>query len=155
MCIRDSNRDGTYSVTTTYRVENRGTTVLENLRLVEGLDEIYPGLPARLVGAESPDVTTVEVGETRRDFELVAFGEQLETGETATVSSSVVVTPGNALGPFQTSARAIGISPAGTELVRTPCLKKRSCSSNGPLCCLLYTSPSPRDATLSRMPSSA
>ena len=28
-------------------------------------------------------------------------------------------------------------------------------SSGGPLICLLYTSPSPRDATLSRMPSSA
>ena len=28
-------------------------------------------------------------------------------------------------------------------------------SSRWPWCCLLYTSPSPRDATLSRMPSSA
>ena len=112
----ENNRDGTYSVTTTYRVENRGTTVLENLRLVEELDEIYTGVPARLVGAESPDVATVEIGEVRRDFELVAFGEQLATGETATVSSSVIVTPGNALGPFLTSARAVGVSPAGTAV---------------------------------------
>ena len=37
-----------------------------------------------------------------------------------------------------------------------PGAKALSCTGKGTICnCLLYTSPSPRDATLSRMPSSA
>ena len=42
-----------------------------------------------------------------------------------------------------------GESPKGYYL-----LEKEACEAHG-ITCLLYTSPSPRDATLSRMPSSA
>ena len=39
--------------------------------------------------------------------------------------------------------------------VHTVCGKQERADVDCTLCCLLYTSPSPRDATLSRMPSSA
>ena len=42
-------------------------------------------------------------------------------------------------------------TPKHCKLAREEALKKSRASG----CCLLYTSPSPRDATLSRMPSSA
>ena len=48
--------------------------------------------------------------------------------------------------------------PAWDEVAVTPCLPSRKLSAMAGcelFVCLLYTSPSPRDATLSRMPSSA
>ena len=44
---------------------------------------------------------------------------------------------------------------AVTEIVRGPSGKIEGCLASLTVDCLLYTSPSPRDATLSRMPSSA
>ena len=43
------------------------------------------------------------------------------------------------------------IKLGNTTIITDPVFEKNM----GPLICLLYTSPSPRDATLSRMPSSA
>ena len=55
-------------------------------------------------------------------------------------------------------ARAAG--RGGADLIDVACdpdLVRLAIEASGgvPVCCLLYTSPSPRDATLSRMPSSA
>ena len=47
------------------------------------------------------------------------------------------------------------LSMCGTFLVRSGILNSVHTFANDPESCLLYTSPSPRDATLSRMPSSA
>ena len=45
---------------------------------------------------------------------------------------------------------------ATSALIAEGCIMMRKCHLNTcPVGCLLYTSPSPRDATLSRMPSSA
>ena len=52
--------------------------------------------------------------------------------------------------PFQKKSKVKG---GGTKKVCLPASKVRSMSKAEN--CLLYTSPSPRDATLSRMPSSA
>ena len=43
----------------------------------------------------------------------------------------------------------------GSATPRAPGARKNARRASGPRACLLYTSPSPRDATLSRMPSSA
>ena len=47
------------------------------------------------------------------------------------------------------------IEPITVETVAKVIEKERPCAVLGTMGCLLYTSPSPRDATLSRMPSSA
>ena len=44
---------------------------------------------------------------------------------------------------------------AGVEIPRFCYHEKLSIAGNCRMCCLLYTSPSPRDRTRSRMPSSA
>ena len=52
--------------------------------------------------------------------------------------------------PFVESA-GLGITDRGLQLLKDPIPK----APNTPNTCLLYTSPSPRDRTRSRMPSSA
>ena len=54
---------------------------------------------------------------------------------------------------FQYPVELPGVN--GTYFLRTALNSIREYKGEKPLTCLLYTSPSPRDATLSRMPSSA
>ena len=55
--------------------------------------------------------------------------------------------------PTETVYGLAGNAYSNTSVKKIFKLKKRP--SNNPLICLLYTSPSPRDGLLSRMPSSA
>ena len=60
---------------------------------------------------------------------------------------------------FQEKGCIVGVNNASFEVVKGEMLVVMGLSGSGKStllrCCLLYTSPSPRDATLSRMPSSA
>ena len=114
-----NNRDGSYTVETTYRIANRGTTPLEFVRLVEDVVEIYGGARVRVDAVDATGVPPVDLEQRDRGFDLVEWGAALEVGATADVTSIVVVTPGNALGPFNPTARVSGLSPTETAVVDT------------------------------------
>ena len=86
---------------------------------------------------EHPHLTVVESDVLKVDFSLLAQ-QMLSQAETETKAVPVAMTHG------ARKIRVVGNLPYN---ISTPILFH--------LLCLLYTSPSPRDATLSRMPSSA
>ena len=71
----------------------------------------------------------------------------------ATGDNGEIIETGAAVANPPAAAAAAG-SGAGTGVVAAPDTGTISVADT-PVTCLLYTSPSPRDATLSRMPSSA
>ena len=112
----DNNRDGSYTVTTSYAVENDGSADLEFVRLREDLTEIYAGAPARVLAIDSPDLTPIDLESEIRGDDLLEWGVGLASGDRAVVTSTVLVTPGNQLGPFQSAILASALSPAGTPV---------------------------------------
>ena len=112
----DNNRDGSYTVTTSYAVENDGSTPLEFLRLTEDLETVFAGTSARVVSIESDDLEPAPLEDRSRGADLLAWGVGLDAGERAVVTSTVLVTPGNVLGPFEPEVRSAGQSPAGTPV---------------------------------------
>ncbi len=112
----DNNRDGSYTVTTSYAVENDGSTTLEFVRLTEDLVEIFAGTNVRLVSIDSADVATANLEDRRRGIDLVEWGTSLEAGDRALITTTVVVEPGNVLGPFLPEVGTSAQSPAGTPV---------------------------------------
>ena len=112
----NNNQDGSYTVTTSYAIENDGSTDLEFVRLRENLAEIYAGATARVLSIDSPDLTAFNLEEGPRGDDLLEWGVGLGAGDRAVVTSTVLVTPGNQLGPFQAAIAASALSPAGTPV---------------------------------------
>ena len=112
----ENNQDGSYTVTTSYGIENDGSTDLEFVRLRENLAEIYAGASARVIDIDSPDITPFDLEQGPRGDDLLEWGVGLGSGDRAIVTSTVLVTPGNQLGPFQTAIAASALSPAGTPV---------------------------------------
>lgn len=111
-----NNRDGSYTVTTSYAIENDGSADLEFVRLTEDLEEIFAGAAARVTDITSSDIAVAEIEAQSRTGELLGIGAELASGERAVVSSTVLVTPGNQLGPFLSTVRGSAVSPAGTPV---------------------------------------
>ena len=95
------------------------------------------GIPYREVAVSSVDRDT---NQPRVEFDKNALKELVESIKTYGVLSPILVRPGKVPGRYQLVA--------GER-------RLRASKEAGLNICLLYTSPSPRDATLSRMPSSA
>lgn len=112
----DNNRDGSYTVTTSYELINDGSTPLEFVRVVEDIGAIYVGTQARTLAIDSADVPVADLTDRRRDSDVLEWGATLDTGITAVVTTTVVVEPGNVLGPFVPSATISAVSPAGTPV---------------------------------------
>ena len=112
----ENNQDGSYTVTTSYAIENDGSTDLEFVRLREDLAQIYAGAAARVISIDSPQITPFNLEEGPRGDDLLEWGVGLPSGERAVVTSTVLVTPGNQLGPFQAAIAASALSPAGTPV---------------------------------------
>ena len=112
----NNNQDGSYTVMTSYAVENDGSTGLEFVRLREDLSAIYPGTTAQLVNIASTDLAVADLDDALRGDDLLEWGVMLGSDERAVVTSTVLVTPGNQLGPFLPTISASGLSPAGTPV---------------------------------------
>lgn len=110
----DNNRDGSYTVTSSYEVVNNGTTALEFVQLNEDLGAIYEGTIVRLVSIDGDGLPIADVEDDQRSNNLIEWAAGLESGESATMTSTVVVTPGNILGPFIPFVSAQAASPTGT-----------------------------------------
>ena len=126
--------DGVYSLTYTLVVENSGDVDLDNVQVVDNLSATFAGASSFNVTGTTITSTSGTLVASTTPYDgaagagaslLDAANSTLADGEVGTITISVDVTPGSDLGPYDNIA------------------------------CLLYTSPSPRDATLSRMPSSA
>lgn len=113
----DNNRDGSYTVNTTYSIDNNGSTPLEFVRLIEDVESIYGDLSAELLVVTSDDVATVDLTDRTRESDVLEWAVQLSQGEQATVTTTVLVVPGNVLGPFVPTARTLAVSPTGTSVV--------------------------------------
>ena len=86
--------------------------------------------------------------------------EPLSASEIRSVLKKLGVRPAEVLRPRDAAYRELGLSGSESDdrlielMAEHPTLLQRPIGVKGKSC-LLYTSPSPRDATLSRMPSSA
>ncbi len=110
----DNNRDGSYTVTTSYEIVNDGTTSLEFVRLTEDLNAIYEGTRVSVLSIDGDGLSPADLEDEQRSGNLVEWGATLASGDSATMTSSVVVEPGNILGPFIPAIAAQATSPAGT-----------------------------------------
>lgn len=113
----DNNRDGSYTVNTSYMITNDGSTPLEFVRLLEDLDSVYQDVRAELVETHSDDVPLADLSDDKRGIDVLDWGVALDVSESAVVTTSVLVTPGNDLGPFRPAAQTRAVSPTGTEVV--------------------------------------
>ena len=111
----DNNRDGSYTVTTSYEIQNDGSAALEFVRLTEDIAAIYEGTNARTISIESDDLPVLDL-EERRGVDLLEWGVSLPAGESAIVTTTVLIEPGNVLGPFVPIGGTSATSPAGTPV---------------------------------------
>lgn len=110
----DNNRDGSYTVTTSYEISNDGSTGLEFVRLVEDVEEIYAGTIVRTVSVDAERLPTADLTDRRRGNDVLEWGAMLDAGTSAVVTTTVLVEPGNVLGPFIPTVTTSASSPAGT-----------------------------------------
>ena len=110
----DNNREGSYTVTSSYEVENDGTTPLEFVQLSEDLGAIYEGTIVRLVSIDGEGLPIADIEDNQRGDNLIEWAAELAPGDSAVMTSTVVVTPGNILGPFVPFVTARASSPTGT-----------------------------------------
>ena len=110
----DNNQNGSYTVTTSYEISNDGSTALEFVRLVEDVEEIYAGTVVRTVSVDSDKLPVADLSDRRRGNDILEWGATLGTGSSAIVTTTVLVEPGNVLGPFVPTAITSASSPAGT-----------------------------------------
>ncbi len=115
----DNNRDGSYTVTTSYELTNDGSTPLEFVRLIEDIGATFGGTNARTLSVESAELATADLTDRRRGNDVLEWGSTLDTGGSAIVTTTVLVEPGNVLGPFVPSASLSALSPAGTPVSAT------------------------------------
>ena len=115
----DNNRNGSYTVTTSYELRNDGSTELEFVRLIEDTEEIYAGTNAQIVSVEAEGVPAASLTNRQRGNDLIEWGATLETGASAIVTTTVLVEPGNVLGPFIPTSTVNASSPAGTNVAAT------------------------------------
>ena len=151
MCIRDSF-EATYQVV----IENTGTVDLANLTLAEDLASQFG---AAYVNASGLTLTTPPADPAS----AVALDSANWNGGSATEIVNTAAPSLLAVGDsfvFQFTVEIDAVAATGV-LENQVTVGGDAVDANGnPLndssgACLLYTSPSPRDATLSRMPSSA
>jgi len=112
----DNNRDGSYTVTTSYEITNDGSTPLEFVRLVEDVAAIYEGTQAQTLEVASDDLPVADLTDRRRGNDVLEWGATLSPGSSAVVTTTVLVEPGNVLGPFVPIAGTSAASPTGTPV---------------------------------------
>ena len=143
MCIRDS----TQSVATL-------PTPDDVMGLLQGV--IDPELGSNIVElgmAKSASVS--EAGEVVVDIDLTIAGCPLKNQIQSDVSTRIEAVPGVSSLTINWGVLSAEEKSATMAVARRNAAERSAVTAISPTTCLLYTSPSPRDATLSRMPSSA
>ncbi|MEM7432618.1 MAG: OmpA family protein [Pseudomonadota bacterium] len=109
-----NNADGSYTLTYGIIVENFGDVQLNNVQIDEPLVVTFAGASFTVDALTSPTLTVaagVFDGDANRG--LLAAGNTLSVGETASIDVTVTVIPGADLGPYENTVIATGTSPSG------------------------------------------
>jgi uncharacterized repeat protein (TIGR01451 family) len=112
-----NNGNGSYTVTYNLALSNLGSVPLSNVQVVENLATTFTGATSFAVSsvAVPNGGLTANAGfNGTGNNNLLAAGQSLALGGTASIRLVVTVTPGSNLGPYNNSATANGTSPAGT-----------------------------------------
>lgn len=114
-----NNGDGSYVVTYLITVRNYGNVPLSSLQVVEDLAATFAGatFSGAAVTATSGGLTANPAFTgTAPNTGLLTGGDTLAVGATGTITLSVTVTPGSAMGPYDNQVTASATSPAGPSV---------------------------------------
>ena len=111
-----NNGDGTYSLTYTFVVENSGNVDLNSVQVTDSLATTYLNAGYVIDSLSSADFTVSTSFDGDADSDLLAAGNTLGDGDTGTIELAITVTPGDNVGPYDNTANAQGISPAGESV---------------------------------------
>ena len=163
--------NGNYEVTYQVVIENTGTVDLANLTLGEDLATQFGaayvnagGLSVVTAPTDPSSSVTLDStnwnGDTNTEIVNTATPSLLAVGDSFVFQFVAEIDPAQATGVLENTVTATGaaVDQNGnplTDSTGAPITAIDDSDSGAEPSCLLYTSPSPRDATLSRMPSSA
>ncbi|MCP3975052.1 MAG: DUF11 domain-containing protein, partial [bacterium] len=112
-----SNGDGSFDVTYAILVSNDGDVLLDGVQLVDDLSLAFPGVGSlTVVSLTSSDLTVSTTYDGVSDLGLLAGTDTLSVGASGTISLTVALVPGSALGPYENTAVGTGTSPGGTAV---------------------------------------
>lgn len=105
------NGDGTFTIPYTIVVENLGNTTLTDVQVT---DNLFGNNRSAFAGTQNVRIENLSVTgalsqvnqsfDGNNDQNLLSGTQSLGSGQTATITLSVIITPGNNLGPFENSA---------------------------------------------------
>ena len=110
-----NNGNGTFTLPYTFRLTNLGGLNLINVQATEDLSSVYT--PAGFTIAGPPTGTGITASPsftgTGANVNLLAAGQTLAIGATATVTLNVIVTPNGNFGPYTNTARTTATDANG------------------------------------------
>jgi uncharacterized repeat protein (TIGR01451 family) len=111
------HQDGTYTITYSIRVENTGDANLSDLRVMDDLAATFEGATDFVVDSvTSPDFSVNQNFDGRDDTDLLTGDDDLDLGESGTITVTVTVTPGDHPGPYLNTVTARGTDKYGTKV---------------------------------------
>ena len=112
-----NNGDGTFTFDYTFVVQNVGDVLLTDAQVIDRLADTFADATSFTVDALSSATLTVNPNyDGTGDINLLAGTDTLPVGGSGELALTLTVTPGANLGPFQNTATASGVSPAGTPV---------------------------------------
>ncbi len=112
-----NNGDGTFTFDFGFVVQNVGDVTLSNVQVIDQLSNTFAGATSFTVDAiNSADLAVNPAFNGVTDINLLAGTDTLAVGGSGELSISLTVDAGNNLGPYQNTATASGVSPAGTPV---------------------------------------
>jgi gliding motility-associated-like protein/uncharacterized repeat protein (TIGR01451 family) len=112
--------DGTYNVTYTVTVENFGNVILENVKVIDNLRDVFAS-PAkfRVLNGSVASGGGLESNPSYNGSSidnLLGSGSTLDVGETGSITFTVNVTPNGNFGVFENTAVVTAEDPRGNEV---------------------------------------
>ncbi|MEO1574221.1 MAG: hypothetical protein AAFU65_04595, partial [Pseudomonadota bacterium] len=108
------NGDGSFTLSYDLRVENVGDVMLESVQISDDLAATFAdAMSFGNVSASSAELTVNPAYDGQGVTDVLAGSDQLDTGQSGTVTITLTVVPGMDLGPYDNTATGTGTSPGG------------------------------------------
>ena len=114
-----SNFDGTFDLQYTLVAQNTGNVNLSGAQVDDDLEATFAGATGFLVTAVSVTdgaCTASSTYDGSADTGTLAGTDTMQVNDSCTIVIDLVVTPGSDFGPYDNTATASGVSPAGTDV---------------------------------------